>query len=320
MKEVVEFYKREYRDSLIYKILAESEKNEKIREILLNMHAIESSHANFWLDFLKRKDVEVKRVGEGLLSKIISVIGRISPSIVFSILELNEIGAVLSYYEFFKSHDLDEDEKERIRKIIIEELEHEKFFTGKKELLKTENIRDLVLGINDSIVEILGVVTGLSAVYTSKPVLVGVSGLVVGVAGALSMASGSFISVRSQREANEVKRKLKMIVKELKYDYPEFEDVNENEFRSAAYTGIAYLSGVILPVIPYFLVRSTLNALPLSILLSSLLLVFVGSIISLISGISLRKKVIELLVAGIGTSLLSFLLGKFLSSFLNLPY
>jgi len=85
----------------------------------------------------------------------------------------------------------------------MDEIEHEEIFSKSKQLLHVENLRDFILGMNDGLVEILGAVTGLSAAYVNNPFMVAISGLIVGVAGALSMGIGSFISVRSQREMNE---------------------------------------------------------------------------------------------------------------------
>ncbi len=128
---------------------------------------------------------------------------------VTSLLEMGERDAVKKYYRFLTeySSEMSEDERERLKSVILDELEHEKFFREEEKTFHTENIRDLVLGMNDGLVEILGAVTGLSAVYPNRPELVGISGLIVGgVAGALSMGIGAFISVRSQRQVNEALR------------------------------------------------------------------------------------------------------------------
>ena len=113
-------------------------------------------------------------------------------------LELGETGAYKRYHRFLQDAPLKGEEKARLRKIILDELEHEKTFRQESTGTWATHVRDFVLGMNDGLVEILGAVTGLSAVYVGRPLIVGVSGLIVGIAGALSMAIGAFVSVRSQ--------------------------------------------------------------------------------------------------------------------------
>jgi VIT1/CCC1 family predicted Fe2+/Mn2+ transporter len=127
----------------------------------------------------------------------------INPVLLVSLLELGETSAVQRYLYFFTHAELDDIDKTRLKRIILDELEHETFFKQTAQALGVSNLRDFVLGMNDGLVEILGAVTGLSAVYPANPLLVGVSGLIVGIAGALSMGIGVFISVRSQRQVND---------------------------------------------------------------------------------------------------------------------
>src|SRR5690606_25270875 len=87
--------------------------------------------------------------------------------------------------------------------IIVDEMEHEQSFRDESRRLGLANVRDFVLGMNDGLVEILGAVAGLTAVYWYNPTIIAISGLIVGIAGALSMGIGAFISVRSQRQINE---------------------------------------------------------------------------------------------------------------------
>lgn len=320
IEEALEFYREEYKDSLIYRVLADEEQDELLRKEFLRIHAIEARHADFWRRFLESRGVKPERVRVSRLSlALIKLLRRLSPALTSSLLEFNEMSAIIRYYDFHRSYELTEGERKELREIIVDEVEHEKFFSGKKQLFRAENVRDMVLGINDGLVEILGVVTGLSAVYLSRPDLVGMSGLVVGVAGSLSMASGSFISVRSQRQVNETRRRLRTILRELKGETIDVEEVSESEIKSAIYTGFSYLCGVALPVLPYFLTDTTAKALPLSLFLSALLLVVVGSLISLLSGISIRKKVLEMLIAGLGTAFLSYVFGTLISSLFHIP-
>jgi len=342
------FYLDEWADAELYGRLAEWERDEKIRAEFKRLAELERWHAEFWKSFLeKRKEKppgpRVNRLtvwGVRLLRKFLG------PGSVASLLEMNERGAIEKYFLFLKefSREMSDEERETLKRVILDEIEHEKFFRFERSH-HVEHIRDLVLGMNDGLVEILGAVTGLSAVYPGNPKLVGISGLIVGVAGALSMAIGTFVSVRSQRQVKESIRSMTEVlfevspektVEELREklieggmprdvaeeiaeklkDNPDavkkllLPETEENEVRAALYTGLSYLLGVVFPVTPYFLVSNSLTALAFSILLAGSALAIVASIVALLSGIPVRKKVAEMVVTGLGAAFLSYLFGR----------
>ncbi|CAD5244195.1 VIT1/CCC1 transporter family protein [Thermococcus camini] len=350
------FYKDEYADSVLYAQLARIEKDEEIRKEFLRLSNIESKHAKFWHDFIKRHGGEVPKPSVKRLTIFsVKLLRRLlGPGSVASLLEMGENSAIGKYFKYLTTYAdrFNEDELREIKDVILDELEHEKFFYESKERFHVENTRDLVLGMNDGLVEILGAVTGLSAVYPNNPQLVGISGLIVGVAGALSMAIGTFVSVRSQRQikesirermevlfrvsperaAEELVEKLveggmpEEVAKEVARELADnseavmqllLPEAEENEIRAALYTGFAYLLGVAFPVTPYFVASSSLTALPFSILLAGSALAIVAALISLLSGISIRKKVAEMVATGLGAAFLSYLFGRLMETLFN---
>ena len=347
------FYLDEWADARLYEKLAEWEKGERAREEFKRLAELENWHAEFWKAFVERRNEQLPKPklrmltvwGVKLLRKILG------PGSVASLLEMGENSAIEKYFQFLREFagELSEDERETLRRVILDEIEHEKFFREEEKRFHVENIRDLVLGMNDGLVEILGAVTGLSAVYPNDPQLVGISGLIVGVAGALSMAIGTFISVRSQRQvkesirsrmevlfevspektAEELKEKLieggmpeklaEEIAGKLRTN-PEavkrllLPETEENEVRAALYTGLSYLLGVVFPVTPYFFASSSTTALIFSVLLAGLALSVVAGVVSLLSGISIRKKVAEMVATGLGAAFLSYLFGRLMEA------
>ncbi len=356
IKLAKKFYVDEYQDSVLYSSLAKAEKDRKLKEEFTRLASIEAKHAEFWRDFLKRRNEEVPPAKVNKL-KVFSVRllrKLLGPGAVASLLEMGENSAIEKYYLFLTSFELDEEEKTEVAKVILDELEHERFFAETKRRFHAENVRDLVLGMNDGLVELLGTVTGLSAVYVNSPRIVGISGLIVGVAGALSMGIGAFISVRSQRQVNEsVRRRMEVLFKvsperareeifeklsevgipeEVAKEVAERlssnheaimkllvgEGKGENEIRSAVYTGLAYLLGVLFPVLPYFLASNSLVALPLSIVLAGTALAVVATVIALLSGISLKTKIAEMVSTGLGAAFLSYLFGRLMESLFHI--
>ena len=74
--------------------------------------------------------------------------------------------------------------------------------TGKEpqeKILKTNSLRAAVLGANDGIVSVAGIVVGVAGA-TSSNIAIFTAGIAGLVAGALSMAAGEYVSVSSQRD------------------------------------------------------------------------------------------------------------------------
>ncbi len=348
VEKVVSFYIGEMEDYLLYSELSENAKGE-LRQKLKEIAEIERFHSQFWENILKKHGVNPPEVRELRgKKKLITLLSRLfNPAVIVSLLEMGESRTVKEYFSFLKEGNLNSEEQETLKKIILDEIEHETFFSKEAKEFGLSNVRDFVLGMNDGLVEILGTTTGLSAVYPDKPFLVGISGLVVGVAGALSMAIGAFVSVKSQKEVNRaLKEELEILtevaperarekVKEelIERGVPEkvaerlseTEELrnlvkiitsaeDESEIRSALFTGTAYLFGAAFPVLPYFLLPSSLISLPVSLLLAGAVLGAVGGFIALFSGIDVKRKAIEMVGAGFSAAGLSFLFGKLLQS------
>ncbi|RMD46870.1 MAG: rubrerythrin family protein [Aquificota bacterium] len=350
VKKAKEFYINEINDYLFYKTLAEKVKNEDLKKNLLKISNMEKRHADFWKMFLESRNKKIPEVKiSKLREKVALILNRLTnPAVVVSFLELGEAGGVKEYYEFLNSGSLTGKEKEILKRIIVDEISHETFFAKEAEKFGLSNIRDFVLGMNDGLVEILGAVSGLSAVYINNPFIVAISGSIVGIAGALSMGIGAFISVRSQKQVNKAQNEKMKILFEVspekalnelgsylsRLNLPKdiikkvldnvedkaalakllIKEENENEIKSGLFTGFAYLFGVLFPVLPYFFAPSSMVALPLSVLFAGLALATVGFFISLLSGINVKKKILEMVIAGFSAAGLSYIFGKIMQA------
>ena len=352
IQTVKNFYIGELEDYLTYKELAKYLKDPELKEIFNKISLIELRHSKFWESVLKKRDIPLpkKVINKRKINLLKFLTKFLNPVLIVSFLEAGESNAVKSYYDFFNKDFLTEEEKEQLKHIITDELEHEAIFEKEAEKLGISNIRDFILGMNDGLVEILGVITGMSAVYINRPSLVAMSGLIVGVAGALSMGIGAFVSVRSQRQVNEaLKEKMEILfsvnpqesLKKLKEklvnsNIPEdiaddiikkfkgkeeiiksllIKDNDENEVKSALFTGFAYLVGVFFPVFPFFFVPNSLIGLPIAVISAGLMLTVVAVFISVLSGIDKRKKVLEMVLSAFFASAISFGFGKLMQYF-----
>ncbi len=314
-----EFYINELNDYRLYTELSRMVDKEELREALTHIANMEKGHARFWREFLKRRGEELPSEKRKPFQSLVVFLGRfVNPLLLVSLLELGESSAYTQYYRFLKEKgtELSEEEVKRLRSIILDELSHESTFREKVEELGLSNVRDMVLGMNDGLVELLGVVAGLSAVYRHEPHTVGASAVVVGIAGAISMGVGAFISVRSQRQVNEAIREREKILAEVSGEGEKDErgQSTENEFKSALFTGLSYLLGVVFPVSPYFFLSDSLSALAFSLLFALLVLALVASFIAVVSGISLKKKILEMVLSAGFAASASFLIGSLVKS------
>ncbi len=338
------FYVNEMHDHFVYQALAERSRDPALAKQLARIARMERGHARFWGQVIESlggtapAEVAPPRLKLWLLTALARVI---SPLWLVALLEMGEGGAQEHYFRLWQAQVLDEKAQRTLGAVILDEMEHEQVFRAEVDRLGGSNVRDFVLGMNDGLVEILGAVTGLSAAYPGAPRVVALSGLIVGVAGALSMGIGAFISVRSQRQVNEAQRRRMDILfsvapqrarraleekldesglpEEVSREVAErigdrqevvrgllLEPVEENELRSALFTGFAYLFGVVFPLTPYFFADSALGALAASVSFAGLALATVGLAIATLSGISIRAKVTEMVVSGLTAAALAY--------------
>jgi len=97
-----------------------------------------------------------------------------------------------------ESSELSKHERRELIKILEDELTHGDEFLREESKLEDflAYVKDAVLGMNDGLVEILSVTTGLAGAY-GNPFNVALGGLIVGIAGALSMGIGALVSARA---------------------------------------------------------------------------------------------------------------------------
>ncbi len=96
-------------------------------------------------------------------------------------------------------------------------------------------LRAAVLGANDGIVSIAGLVMGVAGAGADSPTIL-LAGVAALVAGAISMGGGEYVSVSSQRDAEVAAGRSK-------------EEVNAHPWGAAWSSFVAFTAGAILPLI-----------------------------------------------------------------------
>ena len=175
-------------EARIYRYLARRAEGTD-REILLQVAEAEKRHQQHWRDMLgEHADVHVRPSMQSLLLQFLAK----NFGSVF-ILAMAQRAESRSPY----AEDPDATEEMAADEAIHEEIIRALATSGREKL--SGNFRAAVFGANDGLVSNLALTMGITAsgASSSMVLLSGVAGL---LAGALSMAAGEFVSVRSQRE------------------------------------------------------------------------------------------------------------------------
>jgi VIT1/CCC1 family predicted Fe2+/Mn2+ transporter len=201
------------------------------------------------------------------------------------LMENGEKGAQVNYGKEKKTIKM-------ISSIIKDEEKHEKALLAIIEEEKLGYISSMVLGLNDAIVELTGALAGFTfAMQNSK--VIGIAGLITGVAASLSMASAEYMSQRSEKGGR-------------------------NPLKAAFYTGLVYLTVVFVLVVPYFLVSNYYLALGLTLLGVLLVILVFSFFVSVVQDTGFRSIFWEMVIICLGVSFIAFLIGLGARKVLNI--
>src|SRR5262249_59523502 len=111
--------------------------------------------------------------------------------------EVHGVRKYLALWREYQGHPLGE----ALRGILMDEFKHEDTLvtalTERK--INAERIRNVFLGLNDGLVEILGAVSGFFGAFGEASMVL-VAASTTAVAGALSMAAGAFLALKTGKE------------------------------------------------------------------------------------------------------------------------
>ncbi|MBA7650931.1 MAG: rubrerythrin family protein [Calditrichaeota bacterium] len=175
--------------------------------------------------------------------------------------------------------------------IIRDEYEHENALI---ELLDEERLRyigSIVLGLNDALMELTGALAGLTlALQNTK--LIALTGLITGIAAALSMGASEYLSTKS-------------------------EETTRNPMRASIYTGSAYIITVIILILPYLILENFYVCLGCVLAAAVLIIAFFNYYISVAKDLPFRRRFLEMAGLSLGVAVLSFCIGFIIRSFLG---
>lgn len=311
MEEVVKKnYRTELFDHQFYFTLAEKERSPKVREVLRELAEGELGHARFWERVASRRGVRLEGLGVKervklfLLSKLRRVVGL---TVVLKMAEFGEEEDAEKYHALSKNEEFNDTERKELEDIMMQELIHEDLLIQTQ--LNVDKVRDVIYAVSDGLIEVLAAVSGLAGLFTS-PLFVAIGGLIVGISGMISMTIGAYLSSKSEediRRSSEKKARLRSSLEGKRLGEGSAEVSRASE--SVKTTALSYITGAIVPVIPFLLGLGGLFGLLSSYILTGAVTFVVGAMIGLLSDVSPVKKGAVMGGLAIGAALVTHALG-----------
>lgn len=177
-------------------------------------------------------------------------------------------------------------------RIQHEEDEHEEQLLAMLSEERLEYAGSVVLGLNDALVELTGALAGLTLALQNVK-LIALSGLITGIAAAMSMAASEYLSTRSEK-------------------------TNKNPARAALYTGVAYIITVFLLILPYLLFENYFFDLAWALTTAVIIIAAFNYYISVAKDESFRARFLEMAGLSLGVALFSFIIGYFIRIWLGI--
>ena len=270
----------------------------ELRRTLEELIPVETRHLAFWQSFFGLRLTRLDWGRRLKLAVLIAVCRVFGAPAIHLVLEAIEVHGVRKYLRVWSRYG-DRPLGHALREVLEDEFKHEDATVGAdgERRISPERIRNIFLGLNDGLVEILGAVSGFFAAF-GNPGTVLIAGLTVAVAGALSMAAGAYAAVSSEAEVRATETSRRRFLGEAASESGE----RESAFGSGLLVGVSYFAGALVPVLPVVIGART--ALP-SLLAGVTVVVFVSTILAFLSGMDVRRRIainLVLVAAAVGVT------------------
>jgi VIT1/CCC1 family predicted Fe2+/Mn2+ transporter len=280
-QQLLTFQRLEITEHYIYKRLAQTNKSAENRRVLEKIAQDERRHSEDWKKYTG-EDVQPDRFAIWKYYLISRLFGF---TFGIKLMERGEENAQANYAELQKTIP-------EVDAWIEDENAHEKALIGMLNEDLLQYAGSVVLGLNDALVELTGALAGLTlALQNTK--LIALSGLVTGIAAALSMAASEYLSTRS-------------------------EVTTRQPVRAAIYTGVAYIITVSLLILPYLIFENYYFDLAWTMVTAVLIIAVFNYYISVAKDEPFRRRFLEMAGLSLGVATISFIIGYFIRQLLGI--
>lgn len=278
---LLKFQRLELTEHHIYHQLAQMVPSAENRQVLEHIAQDELRHAQDWKQYTG-EEVEPDRFA---IWKYVTISRLLGLTFGVKLMERGEEAAQANYSDLKKAIPA-------VDAWIKDENEHEQALIG---MLDEELLRyagSVVLGLNDALVELTGALAGLTlALQNTK--LIALSGLITGIAAAMSMAASEYLSTRSEKTSKQ-------------------------PVRAAVYTGIAYIVTVALLILPYLLISNFYADLAIALSTGVLIIAAFNYYVSVARDEPFRARFLEMAGLSLGVATLSFVIGYLVRQLLGI--
>lgn len=279
-RKLLSAQRAEITEHFIYEKLSLSTKDPHNKGILKRISSDELEHHNVWKEYTG-EDVKPDRLKIWMYYLISRILGL---TFGIKLMERGEEQAQETYQEISKVVPAAKD-------IAREEDEHEKQLINLIDEERLKYTGDIVRGMNVALVELTGVLAGLTLAIPNTRLILTV-GLITGIAMTLSLASTEYLAARTGEGIR-------------------------SPFKAVVYAGLANIFTVLFLVFPYFIFTNIYFSLGL-MLLNAIIVIFLFSFyISVAKDISFWKRFPEMVLISLGVAALAFGIGLLARIFLH---
>jgi len=270
-------------DLSLYKALRQVTRPD-VHHTLDELITVETAHLAFWQRFfnLHLDELNVgRRLKLAVMMFVCKLFGSTAVHLVLEAIEVHGVRKYLALWREYQGQPLGE----ALRGILMDEFKHEDVLvtalTERK--INAEKIRNIFLGLNDGLVEILGAVSGFFGAFGNATMVL-IAASTTAVAGALSMGAGAFLALNSEKEVKTTEIAKKVFLGEES----EVSPMEESPIGSALVVGAAYITGALVPVLPVLI--GAKDAF-FSVVTAGLMVIVVSTILSFLSGMDVKRRI-----------------------------
>lgn len=274
-KKLLSAQQSEITEYHLYRKLAEAVKEKGNRQVLEQIAKDELIHHDFWKR-LTGEEVKPSRVRIGTYYLIARLLG---VTFGLRLMERGEDEAQNFYREIAEKVP-------EAMEVIKDEVRHEQDLLNLIDEERLMYAGSMVLGLNDALVELTGALAGFTLALRTTS-LIAMTGLITGIAAALSMAASEYLSTKA-------------------------EETTKSPEKAALYTGGMYIGAVIVLVLPFILLRNAFLSLGISIASALVMILLFTFYISVARDLPFRRRFLEMALISLGVAAFSFGLGMLL--------
>jgi len=255
------------------------------QQVLDELIVVETGHLAFWQQFFNSA-LDTLDVGRRIKLRVIMLacraFGEIGVHLALEAIEVYGVRKYLSLWRSYKGQPLGK----ALEGILQDEFKHEDMLVTKltERKINPERIRNIFLGLNDGLVEILGAVSGFFGAF-GNPVLVLMAASTTAVAGALSMAAGAYAAISSEREVEATET----AKQEFLGDRHGGDAAPDRPFGSALVVGASYFVGAMVPVLP---VLFGAKSAVVSMVAAGSVAILVSTLLAFLSGMDIKQRIL----------------------------